>query len=53
MKENAEKVTGKVTPYGFELTLNEQFRQTTEQYEKFLLESSKDTKESEKEVIKC
>lgn len=31
-ESNAEAMTGKVTPYGFELALNERLRLTTEQY---------------------
>lgn len=30
VQSNAEEVSGKVTPYGFEQTLNERFRVTTE-----------------------
>lgn len=33
LKSSAEQLTGKVTPYGFEQTLNERFRKTNEDYE--------------------
>lgn len=50
LKQSAEQITGKVTPYGFEQTLNERFRKTNEDYERFIGDSNRDTKETEKEV---
>jgi hypothetical protein len=45
-------VRGKVTPYGFELALNERFKLTTEQYEKFIKDSERDSKEAIKAHLK-
>jgi len=46
LQNNAEKITGKVTPFGMEQVLQEKFRQTTEAYKKFIEESDKDVKDS-------
>ena len=51
MQENAEKLTGKVTPFGMEQILQEKFKQTTTQYESYLKESQKDLDETESEIL--
>ena len=51
MQENAEKLTGKVTPFGMEQILQEKFKQTTQQYESYLKESQKDLDETDAEIL--
>ena len=52
-ESNAEAVTGKVTPYGFELALNERLRLTTEQYQSFIKDSEKDSRDAVKAYLKA
>ena len=41
-----------MTPYGFEQNLNERFRVSLLEYEKFIKEAKKDAREAEKEKEK-
>ena len=50
MQENAEKITGKVTPFGMEQVLQEKYARTVEGYERFIEDSEKDLKEAELEA---
>ena len=46
LQENAEKITGKVTPFGMEQVLQAKFKNATTAYQKFLEESEKDLKDA-------
>lgn len=52
LQDSAEKITGKVTPYGMELVLQEKFKKTTLAYQRFIEDSEKDLKETTIEVDK-
>ena len=46
LDSSAEKLTGKVTPYGMENTLEEKYKATQDIFKRFLEESSEDLKET-------
>ncbi|CDW75938.1 UNKNOWN [Stylonychia lemnae] len=50
LHNNAEKITGKVTPYGMEQVLQEKFQKTTNNYQQFLSESEKDLKDTQNDL---
>lgn len=52
MQQEAQQITGKVTPYGFEQSLNEIFKRRSEGYNTFVEEAVKDCREREKQVDK-
>ena len=49
MKHSAEKITGRVTPFGMELVLNEKFRKSAHDYAQFMDETVVEWKEAERE----
>lgn len=51
MQDNAERLTGKVTPFGMEQLLQEKFKSTSQQYEVYLQESQEDLDETDKEIL--
>jgi len=52
LQNNAEKITGKVTPYGMEQILNDKYKTTIDRYKIFIADSEKDLKDTEKELDK-
>jgi hypothetical protein len=48
MQSEAQQITGKITPYGFEQSLNEIFKRRSEGYNTFVDEAIKDCREKEK-----
>jgi len=52
MQSEAQQITGKITPYGFEQSLNEIFKRRSEGYNTFVDEAIKDCREEEKQVEK-
>ena len=52
MQAEAQQVTGKITPYGFEQSLNEIFKRRSEGYNTFVDEAVKDCRERERQVEK-
>ena len=52
LSSNAEQITGKVTPYGMELVLQDKFKRTTVAYQRFIEDSEKDLKDTQTEVDK-
>lgn len=51
MQDNADKLTGKVTPFGMEQILQEKFKKTSQQYEFYLNESQQDLDETDREIL--
>ncbi len=49
MKQQAEQLEGRVTPFGFKQALNERFKLTTLDYEQFIKDAHKDAKTSMKD----
>ena len=52
LQENAEKITGKVTPFGMEQVLQDKFKKTNKNYNQFLKEAERDLQETQREVDK-
>lgn len=52
LRGNAEKITGRVTPFGMEQVLEEKLQRTIEAYKKFIEDSEKDLKDTEADVEK-
>ena len=49
--ENAQKLTGKITPFGFEQMLQEKLFATTSEYENYIKESTLDLENTEDDIL--
>lgn len=52
LQGNAEKITGRVTPFGMEQVLEDKLKRTIDAYKKFIEDSEKDLKDTEADVEK-